>query len=152
MAAEDTGEAKTPASIPVRQVVEHLLDVSPVAHHWGIEILEAERGAVALRMDTRGDMSNTNGVCHGGVLFTLADFCFGYAAGSYNDRATAASCDIQFLKPAEVGDRLTARSTEIWRRGRSGFYDVTITNQDDEVIAIMRGHARLIGGYYIAAG
>lgn len=152
MASKDSGAAEASTAVAPRIVVEHLLSVSPVAHHWGIEILEAELGAVSLGMEIRADMSNTNDVCHGGVIFTLADFCFGYAANSYNDRCTAASCDINFFKPGEVGDRLTARAREIWRRGRSCFYDVTITNQDDETIAIMRGHARLIGGLHVETG
>jgi acyl-CoA thioesterase len=152
MASDRSGGAKTSAAVSPQRVVEHLLSVSPVAHHWGVEILEAERGAVSLGMDIRPDMSNTNDVCQGGVIFTLADFCFGYAASTYNDRATAAACDINFLKPGKVGDRLTARATEVWRRGRSGLYDVTVTNQDDDIIAVMRGHARLIGGVHVEEG
>lgn len=149
MPSKDSCAAAASSAVPPRIVVEHLLSVSPVAHHWGVEILEAELGAVALGMEIRSDMSNTNGVCQGGVIFTLADFCFGYAASTYNDRCTAASCDINFLKSAEVGDQLTARATEVWRRGRSGYYDVTVTNQNDEIVAIMRGHARLIGGLHV---
>ena len=152
MTASKSGAARSAAAVSPRVVVEHLLSVSPVAHHWGIEILEAELGAVTLGMDIRSDMSNTNDVCQGGVIFTLADFCFGYAANTYNDRCTAASCDINFLKPGEVGDRITARATEVWRRGRSSFYDVTVTNQSDEIIAIMRGHARQIGGLHVETG
>lgn len=131
------------------RVVEHLMSVSPVLGHWGIEVVEAKPASVTLAMTIRKDMSNTNGVCHGGVVFSLADACFGFSSATYNDRGAGASCDIRFLKPAEIGDRLTATASEVWRKGRSGLYDVTIVNQNGEKVAIMRGHSRLIGGHYV---
>ena len=142
------GPAEQPA-IPASRVVEHLLEVSPVTRHWGFEVIDVALGRVTLTMTVREDMSNTHGVCHGGVIFTLADSCFGFAANSYNDKTAAASCEIKYLRPGKVGDRLTAASNELWRHGRSSLHDVTITNQDGETIALMRGHARLIGGQHI---
>lgn len=53
---------------------------------------------------------------------------------------------ITFVAPAQLGDRLRAAAVEVLRRGRSGIYDVTVTNQDGAVIALMRGDAREIGG------
>lgn len=135
--------------VPAADIIERLAEVSPVAKHWGMQVLDAEQGLVQMAMTVRADMTNTQGNCHGGVIFSLADFCFGFAANSYNDRAVAASCDIKFLKPAAVGDRLVAKASEIWKQGRSGLYDVTITNQDGESIAVMRGHSRLVGGRHI---
>ncbi|MDH3581271.1 MAG: hydroxyphenylacetyl-CoA thioesterase PaaI [Hyphomicrobiales bacterium] len=130
-------------------IIERLAEISPVAKHWDMQVLEAEQGMVHMAMTVRADMTNTQGNCHGGVIFSLADFCFGFAANSYNDRAVAASCDIKFLKPAAVGDRLFAKTAEIWKQGRSGLYDVTVTNQDGETIAVLRGHSRLVGGRHI---
>lgn len=153
MAPRDSAPAAgADSELPARRVVEHLIAISPVAEHWGIELVDAEPGAVSLAMTVRPDMANTHGVCHGGVLFSLADFCFGFAANSYNDRAMAASCDIRFLQSAEVGDRVTARAQEIWKRGRSGLYDVTIINQKGEMVAVMRGHSRLVGGLHVERG
>lgn len=149
MAGETPAEAETADEIPARRVVDRLFEVSPVVRHWGVEVLEAKRGFVRLAMAVRPDMANTHGVCHGGVIFTLADSCFGFAANSYNDRYIAASCEIKFLMPAEVGDILTAASDEIWKRGRSSLYDITITNQAGDTVAIMRCHARAIGGRHI---
>jgi len=131
------------------RVGENMFEKSPVVQHWGIELKAITAGAAEMRMIIREDMSNLHGQCHGGVLFTMADACFGFAANSYNDRTVAASCDINFLKPAEVGDEVTARSVEIWKRGRSGLYDVTLTNQDGDKVAIMRAHARMTKGTHI---
>lgn len=138
----------TADAVAVR-VGESMMQSSPVLKHWDIELKGITAGAASMQMAIREDMSNLHGQCHGGVLFTMADACFGFAANSYNHRAVAASCDIRYLKPAEIGDVVTAHSVEVWKRGRTGLYDITLTNQDGEKIAIMRGHARLTKGKHI---
>jgi len=144
-----TAETLSEADALAARVGENMVHKSPVLRHWGIELMEIAAGAAKMRMRIREDMSNLHGQCHGGVLFTMADACFGFAANSYNDRTVAASCDINFLKPAEVGDCVTAQAAEVWKRGRSGLYDVTLTNQNGDMIAIMRAHARLTKGTHI---
>lgn len=127
----------------------HMMSVSPVLHHWGIELVSIGPGASVMTMTIREDMANLHRQCHGGVLFTMADGCFGFASNSYNERTVAASCDIRYLKPAEIGDVVTATAIEIWKKGRSGLYDVTIANQDGEKVAIMRAHSRKTSGTHI---
>jgi acyl-coenzyme A thioesterase PaaI-like protein len=56
------------------------------------------------------------------------------ACNSHNERTVAAQCDIAFIKPGKVGDRLIATAREISRTGRSGIYDVRVT-VDDTAIA-----------------
>lgn len=137
-----TEQALSEADALAVRVGKNMFDKSPVAHHWGIELKAISAGASEMQMTIREDMANLHRQCHGGVLFTMADACFGFASNSYNDRMVAASCDIRFLKSAEIGDVITATSVEIWKRGRSGLYDITLTNQDGDKIAIMRAHAR----------
>ncbi len=144
-----SGSKSDEALALAEQVGHNMMDKSPVLHHWGIELVAIRPGAATMRMEIRDDMANLHRQCHGGVLFTMADACFGFSSNAYNDRAVAASCDIRFLKPAEIGDVVTATTSEIWRRGRSGLYDVTLTNQDGEKIAVMRGHSRLTRGKHI---
>lgn len=131
------------------RVGAHMMSVSPVLHHWGIQLVSIGPGASTMTMTIREDMANLHRQCHGGVLFTMADGCFGFASNSYNERTVAASCDIRYLKPAEIGDTVTATAVEVWRKGRSGLYDVTITNQDGDKVAIMRGHSRKTKGTHV---
>lgn len=131
------------------RVGAHMFSVSPVLHHWGIELTEIGPGAATMTMTVREDMANLHRQCHGGVLFTMADGCAGFASNSYNERTVAASCDIRYLKSAEIGNVVTAVATEIWKKGRSLLYDVTLTNQDGETIAIMRAHSRKTRGTHV---
>jgi acyl-CoA thioesterase len=116
----------------------------------GMEILEVKAGHATLAMTVRPDMVNGQRIAHGGFIFTLADSAFAFACNSHNERAVAAQCDISFIRPGKLGDRLVATAREISRSGRSGIYDVRVT-VDDTVIAEFRGHSRTIGGVWLPA-
>lgn len=111
----------------------------------GMEILDVGPGTAKLAMTITASMVNGHGTAHGGYIYTLADSAFAFACNSYNERAVAAHCSITYIKPGKMGKRLVATAQETSRFGRSGIYDVEIS-QDDDVIAQFRGHSRLIGG------
>jgi len=85
---------------------------------------------------------NGAGTCHGGAIFTLADSAFAYACNSRNILTVASGCDINYVNPAFEGDTLTATATEKFQRGKSGIYDVVVTNQEFKSIAFFTGRAR----------
>ncbi|MGB5865143.1 MAG: hydroxyphenylacetyl-CoA thioesterase PaaI [Sulfitobacter sp.] len=89
---------------------------------------------------------NGHGICHGGITFALADTAFAYASNSRNQAAVAQHNTINFVAPAHVGDHLTATASEISLTGRSGIYDVQVTNQHGVTTAWMRGMSRSIKG------
>ena len=105
-------------------------------------------GHARLSLTVTETMVNGHGMCHGGMIFSLADSAFAFACNSHNDRAVAAQGSISFLRPGKLGDRLVATAREISRSGRSGIYDVTVTG-GDTVIAEFRGHSRSIGGTWL---
>ncbi len=114
----------------------------------GMEILDIKPGEATLAMIVRPDMVNGQRIAHGGFIFTLADSAFAFACNSRNHRTVAAHCQITFVRPGKLGDRLVAVAREISRNGRSGIYDVRVT-ADDEVIAEFRGHSRIISGTWL---
>ena len=93
------------------------------------------------RMTLQVTLAHLNGhqICHGGFIFTLADSTFAFACNSHNKVAVAASASIEFLKPAQLHDVLTCDGQEIVLNGRHGVYDMTVRNQQNEVIALFRG-------------
>jgi len=108
-------------------------------------------GQATLSMTVTDAMSNGHGNCHGGYIFTLADSAFAFACNSYNQMAIAQHCSITYLIPGRIGDRLTATATEVSRRGRSGIYDIRITNGDGQHVAEFRGHSRTVKGTHLPA-
>jgi acyl-CoA thioesterase len=90
-------------------------------------------------------MLNGHGICHGGFVFSLADTAFAVACNTYNDVTVAASAAIDFLAPAHVHDELTAEARELWRSKRSGIYEIYVSNQRGETIALFRGRSHSTG-------
>ena len=112
----------------------------------GMNIESVAPGKAVLTMTVTCDMIQGHGSCHGGYLFTLADSAFAFACNSY-DRATVASgCSIDYMYGAKEGDLLTATAEEQARGGRTGVYDVRITNGDGELVALFRGKSYKIRG------
>ncbi len=116
-----------------------------VAQELGMSLVESSPGHATMTMTVRRDMLNGHAVCHGGIIFALADTVFAHACNSYNDVSLATSCTIDFLAPAPEGDQLTATARERARRKRTGVYDVEVCNEDGEVIAIFRGKSHATG-------
>jgi acyl-CoA thioesterase len=114
----------------------------------GMEILEVKAGQATLAMTVKPHMVNGHGIAHGGFIFLLADSAFAFACNSHNERAVAAQCNISFIKPGKLGDRLVATAKEISWTGRSGIYDVRVT-VDGVAIAELRGHSRTVRGAWI---
>ncbi len=114
----------------------------------GMEIVDIRAGQATLTMIVRPDMVNGQRIAHGGFIFLLADSTFAFACNSRNERAVAAQCQITFIKPAKLGDKLIATAREISRSGRSGIYDIRVT-ANDLVIAEFRGHSRTIPGTWL---
>ncbi len=112
----------------------------------GIEPLTVQPGSAVFSMTVRKDMVNSHGTCHGGIIFCLADASFGYACNSRDQHSVASACSIDFIKPAMLHDRLTARAAERSLTGRIGIYDVDIVNQDGDLIAHFRGKSHQLRG------
>ncbi len=115
-------------------------------NHLGLSLDSVAPGEATISMTVAKTMTNGHGTCHGGYIFTLADSAFAFACNTYNQRAVAQHCSVTYLAPAFTGDRLTATAREVSRRGRSGIYDIKVTNQTGEHIAEFRGHSRTIKG------
>ena len=116
----------------------------------GMEIVDIRAGQAVLTMTVQPHMVNGQRIAHGGFIFLLADSAFAFACNSRNERAVAAQCQITFIKPGKLGDRLVATAREISRSGRSGIYDIRVT-ANGVVIAEFRGHSRTVGGTWLLA-
>ena len=115
----------------------------------GMELISCEPGRAVIRMEVKPLHLNGHQICHGGFIFTLADSTFAFACNSYNKVAVAAGCSIEFLKPGQLGDVLTCEGVQQTLSGRHGIYDMKVSNQRGEVIAMFRGKSAQIQGTVI---
>jgi acyl-CoA thioesterase len=112
----------------------------------GMELVSCAAGRAVLRMQVRELHLNGHRICHGGFIFTLADSTFAFACNSRNKATVASGGSIDFLKPGQLGDLLTCEGVEQVLQGRHGIYDMTVTNQRGETVAVMRGKSAQIQG------
>lgn len=117
----------------------------------GIEIVDIQPGAARMQMVVREDMLNGHQTCHGGFIFALADSTFAFACNSYNIQTVAAGCSIDYLAPGYEGDVLLAEASEQARSGKTGVYDIVVTNQDGKTIALFRGKSHQLKGEVITS-
>jgi len=125
------------------------------AHMWasdrasqglGMTITSLGAGTATLTMTVRDDMLNGFAICHGGFITTLADSAFAFACNSRNVVTVAAGLTVDFLATAHAGDVLTAQASETSRTGRTGVYDIVVTNQHGARIALVRGRSHSLNG------
>jgi len=111
----------------------------------GIEVVEAGLGRAVTRVRVEERHANFNGVCHGGLTFTLADAAFGYACNSYGVMSAGIDVHMMYNIAARVGDVLTATAVEIARSAKLSNYRIDVVRADGTLIAGMSGTAFITG-------
>lgn len=142
----DTSEAQSLA----QSTAQAMWSRDRAAQALGMQIKHVAPGVATLSMPVRQDMLNGHNICHGGMIFTLADTAFAYACNSYNHNTVASACHIDFLAPAREGDTLEAHAIEQSLSGRTGVYDITVRHAvTHQAIALFRGKSYRIQGAVI---
>ena len=112
----------------------------------GITVAEVRAGFARLNLTIRSDMLNGHGICHGGYIFTLADTAFACACNTRNEVNLAQQCSIEYKRPGKAGAQLTATAEHKSQDGRHGSYQVTVTDHDDNLVALFEGRSCKVKG------
>jgi acyl-CoA thioesterase len=118
----------------------------------GMQVLAVGPGTATVTMTVREDMLNGHDICHGGLVTMLADSAFAYACNAYNEITVASGFDVNLIAAAHRGDVLTAVVAEVAKAGRTGVYDVTVSNQRGEPLAAFRGRSYTMKGKPLVEG
>ena len=124
-----------------------MLPNDPAVDRVGITVSRLDDRRWSATMTITDDDLNRHGVGHGGVVFLLADAVFERVTNAdlgADQVAFASGASIDFVRPAMPGDALTAIGAATDRWGRTTMVDITVTNQNDEVVAHFRGNTRTI--------
>ena len=111
-----------------------------------ITLIACAPGSAVMQMEVKPLHLNGHQICHGGFIFTLCDSTFAFACNSHNKNTVAAGCSIDYLKPVQLGDVLTAEGFEQTLSGRHGIYDISVRNQHGDTVALFRGKSAQIAG------
>lgn len=116
------------------------------AQSLAMRITHIAPGEATIEMAVRDDMLNGFDTCHGGYITTLGDTAFAYACNTRNEMTVASGLAVEFVAPGRPGDVLVAEAKELSQAGRTGVYDVTIRNQQGQLIALFRGKSYSMKG------
>lgn len=125
---------------------EAMFSRDQASQRLGMKIISVAPGRAIMTMPVENHMIQGHNSCHGGYLFTLADSTFAFACNTYDKATVASGCSIEYVTPAKEGDVLIASAEELSRGNRTGIYDITISNQNDQVIAYFRGKSYQVRG------
>ena len=124
-----------------RRCAARMYEADASSKALGISIEVTGVGQAEARVEVTPEMINGFAVCHGGHIFALADTAFAFACNAYDQVTFAGGATIDFLRPAMLGDKLVVLAKERHRDGRSGVYDVSVTNQDGQEVAVFSGRS-----------
>src|ERR1044071_9117761 len=120
-------------------VVTHMMENDFFSQWLGVEVLEIKEGYSKIRMTIRKEMVNGFGIIHGGIPFSLADTAFAFACNNRNNLSVALDVTISFTKAVHINDVLTAEAKEVHNGRSTGVYLITVTNQNNEQVALFKG-------------
>jgi acyl-CoA thioesterase len=129
-----------PADI-ARRSAEVMWSADSASKALGMVVEHVSPGQARVSMEIRDDMVNGWGLCHGGLIASVADSAFALACNSRGTVTVASGFQIEFLEPGRLGETLVAEAREVTTRGGSGVYDVTVRNATT-AIAEFRGRSK----------
>ena len=96
--------------------------VSCTAEHFEIEA------------ELKDELYNSEGIAHGGFLFTLCDAACGFLARADGRPTVTQSANIYYLRPGR-GRKLRAISRIIRSGRRTGVYEARVYDEEDKLVA-----------------
>ena len=105
------------------------------AERAGIVLMEVREGDSKARLEIKKEHLNAGNRTQGGAIFPLADLALAAAANSHGQLAFSLSSNITFLRASGIGDTLYAEARERYIGRSTGYYQIDITNQKNELIA-----------------
>ena len=123
-----------------QHIVEEMMKADLFSQWLGIEVLDIQEGYSKIKMLVRPEMMNGLGIVHGGIAFAFSDSAFAFACNNRNNLSVALDTSINFLKPVHVGDILIAEAKELHNGRSTGLYQISITNQQNQLVSIFKGN------------
>ena len=121
------------------ELAQYMLNQDFFSQWMGIKLIEVREKYCLIEMPIKQEMINGLKTVHGGVTFAFADSALAFSSNNTNEASVALNCTINFTKAVKLGDTLFAESILISDTRKTGIYDISITNQNKELVASFRG-------------
>jgi len=105
----------------------------------GIEVIVVDKGYAKLKMKVKDEMLNGFGIAHGGITYSLADSALAFASNGHGKMSVSTGTSIAHFRQVQLADILTAEAQETNLGEKVAHYQISITNQDEDVVASFFG-------------
>ena len=122
-----------------KQIVDKMMEKDLFSQWLGVERLEEREGYSKLRMTIRPEMCNGFDIAHGGISFSFADSALAFASNSRGRQAVSIETSISHIRPIRAGETIIATAEEKNVSNSIGIYEVTVTKQNGELVALFKG-------------
>jgi len=122
-----------------KKVVDRMFNNDPFSIWLGIERIEDGAGISKLQMKVRREMLNGFGIAHGGITYSLADSALAFASNGHGRMAVSVETSISHITQVKEDDVLVAIAEEQSLSNKIAVYQIKITNQKHELVAIFKG-------------
>ncbi|MBO8180216.1 MAG: hydroxyphenylacetyl-CoA thioesterase PaaI [Archaeoglobus sp.] len=123
----------------VEKVREYMYKNDKLFELLGARILEMKEGYAKVEMVVKDEHLNAAKVCHGGIIFSIADLAFALASNSHGKIALAIEVSITYMKAAFEGEKLAAEAKEVNLGNRTATYLMEVRNSKNELVALAKG-------------
>jgi len=113
--------------------------VEPAVRLMGMRLEALEPGYARVSMAVKPEHLNFHGMAFGGIIMSLADHAFGYAANTLAYPSVASQFNMHFLEGAREGETLTAECRVVKNGRRISVSDIRVTNAGGKLIALATG-------------
>lgn len=120
-------------------IVAKMMKKDAFSKWLGIELVVVEEGYAKIKMTVREEMLNGFGIAHGGIAFSLADSALAFASNGHGQKAVSTNTSITHFKGTKAEDVLTAETHQHNIGEKIAHYQVIITNQNEEQVAVFNG-------------
>lgn len=122
-----------------KKIVSRMYDHDWFSQWLGIDVLDVKAGYCKLKMQIRKEMLNGFGIAHGGIAFSLADSALAFASNSHGRQSVSVETSISHTVSLKENDIIYAVSEEKSLTNKIGIYSITVTNQQDQIVALFKG-------------
>ena len=119
---------------------------NPFPKYCRMELSVLERDHVEITVDLIPELMNYAGAVHGGLMFTMADFCAATTARTDGRKYVTLDAEAHYLKNVKSG-RITAKSRLIHRGCTSVLVDVDVLSEEEVLLFTSRITLFCVGEY-----
>jgi len=118
------------------EAIYKAVENEPYAKKLGMKLVELALGYSKVEMKYRPDaIDNIYQRAHGGAIYSLIDEAFETSCQTHGDIAVALNVNVSYISSPEPGARLTAVSKEASKTKKIAHYDISVTDENGNLIA-----------------